>query len=167
MKRNIKSLLVLAPCLVAGFSISSAQEHGHDWDAPNGGRIVKEIEPHAEIFVTEEGEVKITFLNDHGEVVSPGKQLVSLVGGNRMNPIELSFAEAGESLVSEGKLPVDKAIPVVVQFQSSPTSEVFRERFQLNMSSCPSCEYKEYACACHEEKENEHGHSHGGHGHDH
>lgn len=161
MKLNLKSFLLVASCLLAGFSLSHAQEHSHDWKTPNGGRLVKEISPHAEIFVAEDGEVNITFLNDHGEVVLPEKQLVSLVGGDRMDPIQLSFVQKGESLVSDGKLPMDKSIPVVVQFLGSPTAQVYRERFQLNMSSCPSCEYKEYACSCHDEKkEKDHGHSH-------
>ncbi len=149
MKLNLKTLVAIAFCLVAGFSFSHAQDHSHDLKAPNGGRLVTAIDPHAEIFVAEDGIIKVTFLNDHGDVVSPDTQLVNLVGGSRTDPIVLNFKKEGDSLVSESKIPLDKNIPVVVQIQQSPNTEIHRERFQLNMSSCGSCEYKEYACSCH------------------
>ncbi|MBD5779943.1 hypothetical protein IEN85_10630 [Pelagicoccus sp. NFK12] len=168
MKNNIKLLIAVAAIATLGLSVSNAQHHEHEWKAPNGGRIVTGIEPHAEVFVGDDGLVKVTFLSDEGAVLPPGKQLVTLVGGNRMDPIRLSFKKDGDSLVSEEKLPLDKPIPVVMQFQQDYGEKTHRERFQLSMSSCPSCEYKEYACACHgEEDSNGHGHEHGEHGHSH
>lgn len=155
MKLNIKLIIAIASCLCAGFSTSQAQEHehhaeeGHSLVAPNGGRLVKGIEPHAEIFVAEDGEVRITFLDDEGAVVAPAEQKVALVGGSRTAPIMLEFSKKGDALVSDKKLPMGTSIPVVVQFQESADSAVYRERFQLNMSSCPTCDNKEYACACH------------------
>ncbi len=45
----------------------------------------------------------------------------------------------------------------MLQIQEKLGGSTFRERFQLNMSSCPTCEYKEYACVCHGDEEGEHG----------
>lgn len=129
-----------------------ADEHGqaHAIVTPNGGRLVTSIDPRAEILVADDGRVKITFLDDTGAAVASAGQDVSLIAGDRNNPIRLSFAADGVGLVSEGTLPIDKAIPVVVAFKSSPEAKLVRERFTLNMSECPSCDNKEYACACHD-----------------
>ncbi len=168
MKLKLRSFVGVAACLATGFSSSFAQDHdhhegeGHELVTPNGGRLVALMDSHAEIFVKDDGGVQVTFLDEEGAVVAPSGQLVTLVGGNRMDPIQLDFAESGDSLLSEGALPLDKPIPVVVQFQAGAGEKTYRERFQLNMSSCPTCEYKEYACVCHEDEESEHGHEHGG-----
>ncbi|MDQ8184167.1 hypothetical protein [Pelagicoccus sp. SDUM812002] len=169
MKRNLHTFFAAAAFYAACLSTSSAQDHEHDFEAPNGGRLVTNVEPHAEIYVADDGEVKVTFLSDHGEVIPPAKQLITLVGGDRMDPIRTNFEKIGESFVSEEKLPMGKAIPLVVQFQEEPGGKTYRERFQLNMSSCPTCKYKEYACTCHEEETSagDHGHDHDDHSHSH
>lgn len=169
MRTNLK--LLAAAISIFGAALSIATPHDRELKAPNGGRLVTGVEPHAEIFVADDGQVKVTFLDDEGVILEPAKQLVTLVGGNRMHPITLGFEKEGDSFVSVGKLPVDERIPVVLQIQEELGGKTYRERFQLNMASCPTCEYKEYACACHDEgKADDHGDSHshgGGHSHSH
>lgn len=159
MKNTKKSiLLTLCAALAIGSWQASAQHEGehHDLVPPNGGRIVKTVEPHLEIFVADDGAVKVTFLDDSGHALAPADQQVSLIGGDRMNPVRLSFLREGEALVSDKKLPMGQSIPIVVQIKESADGEVVRERFNLNMGSCPTCEYKEYACACHGGEEGDH-----------
>lgn len=152
------ALSTLACLLSLGASFASgqhqeAEEHGdaHAIVTPNGGRLVTSIQPHAEILIADDGHVKITFLDDSGAVIASTGQDVSLIAGDRNDPIKLSFAAEGAGLVSDGTLPVDKAIPVVIAFKSSPDAKPVRERFTLNMGECPSCDNKEYACACHDD----------------
>ena len=49
-------------------------------------------------------------------------------------------------------------LPVIVQIKSKPDAKTVIEKFTLNLSDCPGCDYLEYACTC----------DHGDHeGHDH
>ncbi|MDQ8182560.1 hypothetical protein [Pelagicoccus sp. SDUM812005] len=156
MKKTILSIAALASLALS--SVFASGDH-HGIVPPNGGRMIKSLDPQAEVYIADDGQVRVTFVSDEGEVISPSEQVVTLVGGDRMNPIRMSFDKKGEAFVSEGKLPLEKRIPILVQVQASPTSEVVRERFNLNLGQCPSCDYKEYACRCHDD-EPESGHDH-------
>lgn len=160
---TINKKLILTLCIFVSFGLNSVLADGekHSVEPPNGGRMIKTLDPQAEIYIAEDGLVQVTLVNEEGEVVPASDEIVSLVGGDRMDPITLSFAKKGDVFVSEGKLPLEKSIPLVVQVQASPSSEIVRERFNLNMGECPTCEYKEYACRCHdEEPKDSHGHDH-------
>lgn len=129
-------------------------EHGdHDHDTveagPNGGRILTSVEPHAEFLVTEDRKVKISFLDDDMKPVPVEEQSVKVVAGDRKSPTNLSFQKSGDFLISEQVLPDGNDFPVIVQLKASAAAKKFEtERFNLNLTQCPTCEFKEYACAC-------------------
>jgi hypothetical protein len=115
---------------------------------PNGGRLIKIVVPHLEFFVTPERFVQITFLGRDGQVVPVADQVVSAIGGDRSAPTKVEFVEDEGRLISTAALPEMKRMPIILQIKTTPDATPVRETFYLNMSGCPSCEYKEYACIC-------------------
>jgi len=115
---------------------------------PNGGRLITIVDPHMEFLVTPERLVQITFLGRDGQVVPVADQVVSAVGGDRSAPTKVEFVKNGDGLISTAALPEMKRMPIILQIKATPAAPGVRETFYLNMSNCPSCEYKEYACIC-------------------
>lgn len=131
--------------------------HGEDGDhvhekgeaGPNGGRIITSVDPAIEFFVTDGRKVQITFLGtDHKTAVFPGTQTVSLIAGDRSNPTMLAFTRNGKLLLSDGALPEGDDFPTVLEIRPTPDAEPTREKFNLDLSDCPTCEFREYACIC-------------------
>ncbi|MDG2125501.1 MAG: hypothetical protein P8J87_17485 [Verrucomicrobiales bacterium] len=133
---------------------------GHDHEkivaGPNGGRILHEVEPHAEFFVTAERKIQITFVDNSLKPIAAAAQTVSVMAGDRSSPTSLAFAPSGTALLSDGTLPQGNDFPVVVSFKTTPDADTVRAKFNLNLEDCPTCDYKEYACTC------DHSHDHGG-----
>lgn len=115
---------------------------------PNGGRILTSIEPQAEFFVTADRYAQITFLDDKGAIVPPAEQTASLLGGDRSNPVRLSFSATASNLQSLEPLPEVPNMPIILTLQVTPESESIRERFYLNQHICGGCGHEEYACTC-------------------
>jgi hypothetical protein len=132
------------------------ENHDHDHDhahdeivaGPNGGRVLTEVEPHAEFLVTDDRKVQITFVDDDLKPVPAAEQSVRVVAGDRSNPTKLEFTKSGDVLVSDKVLPEGNDFPVVVQITTSPDAKRVPVKFNLNMEQCPTCENKEYACTC-------------------
>jgi hypothetical protein len=189
MNTKVKSLIAI---LASTFAVSLANAQGHDHDhgdhsghdhgdheheghdhdeikAPNGGRLVDSVEPHLEFYVDDSGKVKITFLDEEGHVVAPAGQVVNVIGGDRSNPTRLRFSKSGNALVSDKALPEGNNLPIILNIKETPSSKTVRERFNLNLSECPTCDYAEYACVCEhgadDHEGHDHGHGHEGHGH--
>lgn len=136
---------------------------GHDHGkiaGPNGGRILTEVEPHLEFFVTKDRKVKITVVDDHGKALALGKQSVDVIAGDRKNPIRLKFTKSGDSLISDKAFPKGNDFPVIVSIKQTADGKKIRSKFNLNLRDCPSCDYLEYACTC------DHGDDHDDHDHD-
>lgn len=148
-----------------------SHDHGKEEKkaGPNGGRILKKVIPHIEFFVTKEGKVQLTYLDNAGKAIEPKDFKITLVGGQRTSPTYLKFSKKGNVFLSDKSLPKGNNYPVVIQIKADAESRTIRERFNLNLSDCPSCDYKEYACTCdHAHGHDHHGHSHGdGHNHKH
>jgi hypothetical protein len=141
-----------------GHADHEGHDHAEKISGPNGGRVLTSVEPHLEFFLTEDRKVKITAVDDEGEAIALGEQTVRVIGGSRSNPTRLSFTKDGDSLVSDKAFPEGDNLPVIVQIKAAPDAKTVIEKFALNLSDCPTCEYAEYACAC----------DHGDHeGHDH
>jgi hypothetical protein len=126
---------------------------GHDHDTveagPNGGRILTSVEPHAEFLVTEDRKVKISFVDDDMKLVPVEEQSIKVVAGDRKSPTNLSFQKSGDFLISEQVLPEGNDFPVIVQLKVTAADKKYEtERFNLNLTQCPDCKFKEYACAC-------------------
>lgn len=166
-KRTALVLIVLILSILPAFADNDHPhphhaDHGHGTaekePGPNGGRIIEGEDFKLEFFVKDDRKVQISFLNDHGEVVSPQDQHISLIGGDRSNPTHLQFEKSGKVLISKDALPKHKNMPTILNVKTSPDANNVRERFNINMSTCPECSLHEYACICgHEEL----GHSHG------
>lgn len=140
-------------------------EEGHEEAkaGPNGGKVIHEVEPHLEFFVTKDRKVQITALDKDGKAVPIGEQSVSIIAGDRSNPTRMAFAKEGEVLVSDKAFPEGNDFPVVVQIKATPDAKTVMEKFNLNLNDCPTCKYKEYACTCahgEEEKDGHEGHDH-------
>ncbi|MFT5468803.1 MAG: hypothetical protein ACI8UO_003915 [Verrucomicrobiales bacterium] len=141
--------------------------HDHDGDAhppqiagPNGGRVLQELTPRLEFFITEDRKVRITAVtNDEKDptALPIGEQIVKVITGDRLDPTKLDFAKDGNSLISNGSLPDGLDVPVVVQVKLDEGAKTELVKFQANLRDCPTCDYKEYACVC----------VHGGDAHDH
>jgi hypothetical protein len=115
---------------------------------PNGGRIITSVDPRVEFLINDDRSVQLTFLDDESHAVAPSGQVISLISGDRSNPTMIAFIPKGNALVSTQSLPEGNAVPVVLQIKSSPSAETIREKFNANLSECPTCDYQEYACVC-------------------
>ncbi len=155
----MKTKIAIIAALVASLPFATAAEK---IKAPNGGRIIDAVEPHAEFLITKDKKVEVRFLDDAGKVVAPAAQTVTVTMGDRSAPTKLAFTKDGDKLVSDKVIPEGKELPVVVQIKVTPEAKSVTEKFNLNLAKCPTCEHAEYACTCAhggEEKGHE-GHKH-------
>lgn len=127
---------------------------------PNGGRLIHSVEPHVEFVIREDRRVQINFLDDDLKPVAAGDQVVSLMGGDRADPFRLAFAKEGTSLLSDKSIPAGDDHPGVLQIKANADAKATIEKFHLNLSDCPTCEYKEYACICAHADHSDHEHEH-------
>ena len=177
MKFNTRKILTLTASLATILWTSCDDDHGHPHDdghghghshngkddhhhaqpdnhaahqkegGPNGGRLITSVTPHIEFFVMEDLKILISAVKD-GKVVPVEDQVVTLIGGNRSNPTNLEFSKDGDSLISNESFPKGKALPVIVTIKSTQESDPITEKFNLDLSDCPECNFKEYACVC-------------------
>ena len=149
--------LSAAPLVYAEEKKAAETEHEHteeceaahsDIAAPNGGRILTDIQPHAEFLVTKEGKIQITFLDEEGKTVAPAKQTITIVTGKRSSPTKLAFEKTESGFLSTSKLPEGRNLPAIVQIKMTPESKAKTIRFNINLADCPTCDYLEYACTC-------------------
>ena len=128
--------------------------HGHDHAkkiaGPNGGKIITSVTPNAEFLVTKDRKVRITFLDKNNKPIPVADQKVSIICGDRKAPTKLTLKkEAGGSfMLSDTQLPKGNNIPTIVTFKITSAGEKIRSKFNLNLSECPNCDHKEYACTC-------------------
>ncbi len=168
-------LLITALAISPVFSDEKDHKHDHGHDhgdhakvinAPNGGRILKQVEPHAEFFITKDRKVQITFLNDAGKAVENGATLKA-VGGKLAAPTKFTFVKTKHGLLSEQKLPEGMMVPMMLMFKDAEGKAAPRIKFNVDMSKCPTCDFLEYGCTCDHSGDHK-GHDHGDHkGHDH
>ncbi len=140
----MKTHIIAFASILTSLALATASEI----KAPNGGRIIESVEPHAEFLVTPEKMVEIRFLDDAGKVVAPAEQVVTVVMGDRTKPTKLAFAKDGDKLVSDKTIPEGKELPVVLQIRAKAGEKAVTEKFNLNLATCPTCEHLEYACSC-------------------
>ena len=154
----MKIKIATLAALVASLTFATAAEK---IKAPNGGRIIHTVEPHAEFLVTKDKKVEVRFLDDAGKVVAPAAQTVTVIMGDRSAPTKLAFTKDGDKLVSDNVVAEGDNLPVVLTIKTTPDAKAVTEKFNLNLTACPSCKGPEYACACDHGKEDGHeGHDH-------
>ena len=141
------------------FPGNAAEEHNHAEKkaGPTGGRLITTVEPHVEFFVTKDKKVEIRFVDDANKVVAPAEQVVTVTLGDRANPTKLTFTKDGEKLISDKPVPEGNDYPTVVQIKTTAKAKAVNEKFNLNLSNCPTCKFQEYACTCDHDHE---GHDH-------
>lgn len=139
--------------LVALFFLAVASVFAHGEDSkitgPNQGRVLTQLEPPAELFVTAGRKVRLTFIDNHGKPVAvPAALSATLITGDRSAPVTLAFAADGASLLSTTALPEGGNLPAVLRIKPAPDAAPVTVRIQLNLALCPACSRPEYACAC-------------------
>lgn len=135
----------------------SGHHHHHAAMAgPHGGKVLHDVHPHAELFVTRDRKLQITFLTGKGKATAPGKQSISVICGKRTSPTRMKFARKGNSFLSDKALPKGLLIPTVIQIRMSPKAKPTIIRMNLNLKPCSRCDSLEYACLC-----DQHRHTHG------
>jgi len=143
-------LALLAP--VAGFAGGTPAHgltHVKKIAGPHQGRVLAGIEPRAELFVTAERQLRLTFLDDAGKPLAPpAGASVTVITGDRAAPTTLSFAADGEALLSTAALPEGGNLPAVLRIKSSGEAKLVTIRVQLNLAKCGECSRPEYACVC-------------------
>ena len=136
-----------------------SEEDGHDHPdddhdhatkeaGPNGGRLLTSIEPHAEFFVTSERKVQVSFLDVDNQPAPLAGQTVSIIAGDRSSPTTLTFAASATSFLSNEVLPEGDDYPIVVMLKQAADGNAVNEKFTMDFSDCPTCDYLEYACTC-------------------
>lgn len=141
----MKTKLITIAAIIASLTFATAAEK---IKAPNGGRIIDTVTPHAEFVVTKDKKVEVRFLDEAGKVIAPAAQTVAVVMGDRANPTRLGFTKDGDKLVSDKAVPEGDNLPVVLQIKTTADAKTVTAKFNLNMSTCPECKLTEYACAC-------------------
>lgn len=158
MKSSIL-LRLLALVLACSAPVFAAPGHDHPHEhapkiaGPNKGRILAQLEPHAEFFVTAERKVRLTFVDDSGKPIAiPEGFTATLATGDRSAPTILQFAKEGEgaaaTLLSTTALPEGATMPAILRAKREAGAQSVTIRFQLNLARCGECERAEYACAC-------------------
>ena len=161
----MKTKLIALAALVASLAFATAAEK---IKAPNGGRIINAVTPHAEFFVAANKKIEIRFLDEAGKVIAPAEQVVTVTMGDRAAPTKLAFAKEGDKLVSDKTIPEGKELPVVLQIRAKEGEKAVTEKFNLNLARCPTCSHAEYACTCEHGADKEKGNDHKeGDGHNH
>lgn len=147
--------------IIASLTLANAAEK---LKAPNHGRLIEAVNPHAEFLLTPDKKIEIRFLDDSGKVIAPAGQVVTVIMGDRLNPTKLSFTQDGDKLLSNQTIPIGDNLPVVLQIRAKDAAKPVTHKFNLNLAKCPTCGNAEYACSCDHHSSD---HSHGGSDHSH
>lgn len=121
----------------------SGDDHGHAHvvAGPNKGRMVD----NAEFLVTKERKIMLSFFDSEMKPVPAPSTAVTCISGERSNPVEFTFTTIEGKLISNETLPTGNNFPTVIQLKEN-TKE---QRFNLDLTVCPSCPNPEYSCTCH------------------
>ena len=141
----MKTKIIALAAIVTSLTFAHAAEK---IKAPNDGRLIEGVEPHAEFLVTAEKKVEVRFLDASGKIIAPAGQTVTVTMGDRAAPTKLTFTKDGDKLVSDKTIPEGKELPVVLQIKVTADSKAVTEKFNLNLAKCPTCSHAEYACTC-------------------
>lgn len=164
---KLKSLLTIA-AIALGFACTAGaaedkHDHGKTKVGPTNGRLLTAVEPHVEFLVNKDKKVEIRFVDDDNKVVAAGAQVITATLGERANPTKLVFTKDGDKLISDKAVPEGNDYPVSVQIKTDAKAKTVIEKFNLNLSKCPTCKFQEYNCTCEhggEEHKEGDGHDH-------
>ena len=135
----------------AGYDHGGHGQKGHSHAkkqvGPNDGRLIHELGVLVEFFVRDDRKLQLAVIDSDGKIVIDDKLSAFLICGSRAVPVHMKFVEEGEVLVSDVALPEMIITPVVLTLKYGEGKKA-RVKFNVNLSDCGSCDYKEYACIC-------------------
>lgn len=145
-----KQFITTLLAIVLAITTNAADKHDHEHAkaGPTGGKLIAEVEPHAEFFVNADKKVEIRFVNEDNKVLAPAEQVVTVTMGDRSAPTKLSFTKDGDKLISDKAIPAGNDLPTIVQIKVTASAKTVTEKFNLNLNDCPTCKHKEYSCTC-------------------
>jgi hypothetical protein len=126
-------------------------DHNHDHAekaGPNGGRLLTQVEPHIEFFVTKEKKVELRFFDHDHKILAPQDQIITVTLGDRKSPTNLTFTKDGDKLISDKTVPAGNDYPTIVTIKPDAKAKAVNAKFNLNLTQCSSCSNLEYACIC-------------------
>jgi hypothetical protein len=147
----MKTILLILGLVFAGLPFLKADDPKagyHGMAGPSGGRLLVEMEPHVEFFVTDTKKVEIRFVGLANIVMPPGEQEVRVIIGEGDKAATLTFTRTGDKLVSDQPVPAGSDLPVVVQIYAKAGAKPMTESFKLNLTLCPAGKHPQYACTC-------------------
>lgn len=145
------ALFACCALLLTGLAPAEDDPHAHHdhLAGPNGGRILHELDPHAEVFVTKDRHLRLSLLDGSlTKAVAPGSASAKAICGTKEKPVRMTFAVDGDSLLSDQPLPAGDQLAAVIQIKTSEEAATITVKLQLDLRPCPSCESLEYACLC-------------------
>ena len=145
------ALHVLAACALILPASGADKDKHHDHESkvgPTNGRLITSVEPRVEFLVTADRRIELRFVDSADKVVAPGEQEVTVTLGERAKPTRLTFSKEGDKLVSSGTIPEGNDYPTVVQIRAKAGAKPVNEKFNLNLTKCPTCANSEYNCKC-------------------
>jgi hypothetical protein len=144
----MKTVIIATIVLCAALTAFAADKKAAKKEAgPNGGRLITSVEPHLEFLVNSDRKVQISAVKD-GKAAPLSGQVISVTAGERAKPTKLELKEEDGKLVSTNTLPTGDGYPVSVSIKPNASGKATFEKFNLDLSKCPSCKYAEYACVC-------------------
>jgi hypothetical protein len=107
-------------------------DHEHHEEGPNGGVLITDLSPHAEFLTLDDGKVQVSFFDEEMQPIPPKGFELSVTTGEAISPIELSFVEKDDSLVSEHPLPDGDAFPTSITLKSADSADAHTAEFTLH-----------------------------------
>lgn len=143
LKANL--LALAASLLVAG---AAPAEEAHLEAGPNGGKLVGTPPDQAEVIISDDGILAVTFLNAEKKPVEPGTRTVTVFAQLESGRQPVEMVAKDNAFVSTEPLPEPEGYVVVVQTRASADARPTNTRLNYEMHVCGGCDLKEYACTC-------------------
>ncbi len=116
---------------------------------PKGGRLLDSAPHRAELFVTKDRKVEVTFYDAALKPVAPGERVVAVTAEPKSGRTPVALTKTATGFVSTVALPAgDEAYRIVVQVREKSDARPQNFRIDLNLAPCGECKYAEYACTC-------------------
>lgn len=151
MKSSSKRITSALIAAATGIVLAIAPAHAEKLvPGPNGGKVVGAAPAQAELLISPEGIVTITFLDADNQPAAPGARTASVFAQLDSGRKEILLESKGDALVSTEALPKPEGYTLVVQTRSAPDAKPTNTRVSYEMHVCGGCQLSEYACTCEE-----------------
>ena len=144
--RIITRILLAA---ITGTILAVAPAHAGKLEpGPNGGKLIGTAPDQAELLISPEGIVTITFLDAEKKAAAPGARTATLFAQLESGRKEIELEKKADAFVSKEPLPKPEGYLLVVQTRSAPDAKPNNTRVKYEMHVCGGCNHSEYACTC-------------------